>query len=145
MRMPAKAKAMPRVQYAALPYRRLADGRTEVLLVTSRETRRWVIPKGWPIAGHKPHDSAAREALEEAGVIGKVEKEPIGRYCYLKRLKSGKSVQCEVDVFRLEVSRRKATFAEKHERKLRWFSPEEAAQAVEEDELRGLLQLIGKM
>ena len=59
-----------RLQYAAVPYRRRGDGTIEVMLVTSRETKRWVVPKGWPIRGAKPHTSAAREAMEEAGVLG---------------------------------------------------------------------------
>src|SRR3954470_23354950 len=77
------------IQYAALPYRRRADGAMEILLVTSRETKRWVIPKGWPIKGRRPHVAAAREALEEAGLVGRVDKEPIGTYRYNKRLKNG--------------------------------------------------------
>src|SRR5437868_11388014 len=89
-------------QVAALPFRH-QDGRAEVLLVTSRETRRWVIPKGWPMKGRKPHASAAREALEEAGLIGKVGKTPIGTYRYDKRLKGGEATPCAVEVFPLEV------------------------------------------
>ena len=69
----------PRTQFAALPWRRDAGGEVEVLLITSRETRRWVIPKGWPIKGMKSAKSAAREAFEEAGVLGKVAKTPIGQ------------------------------------------------------------------
>eukprot|EP01041_Mallomonas_annulata_P039872 gene39872-biopygen31591 len=60
----------PRTQYAALPWRRRADGGVDVLLITSRDTRRWVIPKGWPIKMLKPGPSAAQEAFEEAGVLG---------------------------------------------------------------------------
>jgi 8-oxo-dGTP pyrophosphatase MutT (NUDIX family) len=58
-------KAEPNLQYAAPPYRRRAGGVIEVILVTSRDTRRWVIPKGWPVQGLVPRDSAAREAAEE--------------------------------------------------------------------------------
>jgi 8-oxo-dGTP pyrophosphatase MutT (NUDIX family) len=68
-------------QFAALPYRVAAEG-LEILLVTSRDTRRWVIPKGWPLKREKPHASAAREALEEAGVTGKIGKVAIGDYAY---------------------------------------------------------------
>src|SRR5271156_4832943 len=64
--------AARRLQYAALPYRVSARARTEIMLITSRETRRWIIPKGWPQKGRAPHRSAAREAFEEAGVVGKV-------------------------------------------------------------------------
>ena len=62
----------PKLQFAVLPWRRVE--RIEIMLVSSRETGRWVLPKGWPMKGIKPHNSAAREALEEAGILGKVAK-----------------------------------------------------------------------
>jgi 8-oxo-dGTP pyrophosphatase MutT (NUDIX family) len=95
-----------RVQYAALPYRRKRNSRTEVLLVTSRDTGRWIIPKGWPAKRKSPHKAAAREALEEAGVIGRISRRPLGAFSYKKRLKSGKVVICEVQVFVMKVKRR---------------------------------------
>ena len=98
-----KKAAVRRVQYAALPFRRGAHSRTQVMLVTSRENGRWIIPKGWPKKRKAPYASAAREALEEAGVIGQVGRDPIGSYSYKKRLKSGAVVACEVQVFPLEV------------------------------------------
>jgi 8-oxo-dGTP pyrophosphatase MutT (NUDIX family) len=67
----------PSIQYAALPFRRRAGAGTEVMLVTSRRTRRWIIPRGWPMRRRTPHAAAAREALEEAGVVGRVGKKPI--------------------------------------------------------------------
>jgi 8-oxo-dGTP pyrophosphatase MutT (NUDIX family) len=100
---PRKKVALRRVQYAALPYRRRAHSRTQVMLVTSRETGRWIIPKGWPKKRKAPYASAAREALEEAGVVGEIGRDPIGSYSYKKRLKSGAVVACEVHVFPLEV------------------------------------------
>ena len=90
-----------RQQFAALPFRD-EDG-LQVMLVTSRETRRWVLPKGWPIKGLKPHSVAAREALEEAGLTGRMSKEPIGSYRYRKRLRNGAALTCEVDVFPMAV------------------------------------------
>ena len=72
-------------QYAALPWRYAGSGR-EVLLISSRDTGRWVIPKGWPISDLDPSASAAREAWEEAGVRGKTETEPMGLYSYDKVL-----------------------------------------------------------
>src|SRR5215208_6047832 len=122
----------PRIQYAALPYRQCADGTLEIMLVTSRETRRWVIPKGWPVKARKPHASAAREALEEAGLVGEVGTQPIGSYRYDKRLKSGTVVPCRVDVFPLEVRSQRKRWLEKGQRETRWFSLQEAAQAVNE-------------
>ena len=76
-------------QVAALPVRQDASGKLLVLLVTSRETRRLVIPKGWPWPGVKDHKAAAEEAREEAGILGKIAKKPLGSYTYDKRLVKG--------------------------------------------------------
>jgi 8-oxo-dGTP pyrophosphatase MutT (NUDIX family) len=78
----SRAIGRRRVQYAALPYRLNGKTRTEIMLVTSRETQRWIIPKGWPQKGKAPHDSAAREAFEEAGVVGAVGKRSVGSFPY---------------------------------------------------------------
>ena len=128
------------IQYACLPFRKRADGSIEILLITSRGTRRWVIPKGWPMKGRKPHASAAREALEEAGLIGEVGKVPIGSYGYGKRLKSGEVVPCQVEVFPLKVKSQRKRWPEKGQRSLRWFNLAEAAEAVDEPELRDVIQ-----
>jgi 8-oxo-dGTP pyrophosphatase MutT (NUDIX family) len=132
--------ASKRVQYAALPYRRRGESRTEVMLVTSRETGRWIIPKGWPKKRKAPYTSAAHEALEEAGVVGKVEREPIGSYSYNKRLRSGAVVLCEVRVFPLKVKRQQKTWSEKGEREVRWFSRTEAAKVVQEPALSVIIR-----
>lgn len=129
-----------RLQYAAVPYRRRDDGRIEVMLVTSRETKRWVVPKGWPIRGAKPHASAAREALEEAGVLGRAEADAIGAYHYDKRLKNGTEARCKVEVFPLEVKSQRKRWPEKRERKARWFTLPKAIAAVQEPGLRRLLR-----
>src|SRR3954469_1175971 len=92
-----------RAKFSALPWRRTAAGEVEVLLITSRETRRWVIPKGWPIKGKSSAKSAAREALEESGVKGKIDKAPVGTYAYDKRLKNGRLQRVRVTVFALQV------------------------------------------
>jgi 8-oxo-dGTP pyrophosphatase MutT (NUDIX family) len=128
---PAKKKTpAKRVQYAALPYRRTGKSGTEVLLVTSRETQRWIIPKGWPVKGKRPHKSAAHEALEEAGVVGRISRRPVGAFVYNKRLKGGKVVACEVQVFVLKVKKQEASWLEKGERKLKWLTRAKAAKAV---------------
>jgi len=131
--------ASNRVQYAALPYR-LNDASTiEVLLVTSRETKRWVIPKGWPKKSVEPWDSAASEAREEAGVVGVVGTEAIGSYSYEKRLKSGNLVTCDVRVFPLRVKRCQRSWPEKGQREISWFSPDQAAASVQEPLLSAII------
>ncbi len=118
-----------RVQYAALPYRH-EDDTVEVLLVTSLGTKRWIIPKGWPMSGRRPHEAAAREALEEAGVVGTVGTEAIGTYRYEKRRKSGATVPCDVEVFPLDVGTQRKRWREKGRREVKWLPPEEAAKTV---------------
>ena len=127
------------LQYAALPYRVTADG-LEVLLITSREQRRWIVPKGWPLKGKAPFDAAAREALEEAGVVGKVGQKPLGAYNYEKTLKNGEGVPCKVEVFPLRVITQKRTWPERHQRSTQWFPWNEAASAVQEPGLAKLIR-----
>ena len=129
----------PRTQFAALPWRRDARGRLEVLLITSRETRRWVIPKGWPIKGKSSAKSAAREAFEEAGVTGKLKKKPVGAYAYDKRLKNGRLQRVRVTVFALEVAEEADAFPEAAQREKLWAAPAEAARVVDEPELMVIL------
>ena len=122
-----------------MPLRRDTQGELQVLLLTSRETRRWVLPKGWPKKGLKPHELAAREAYEEAGIEGEVTPEAIGSYRYAKRLPGGKSVTCDVLVFPLAMQRQLPDWPERKERELRWCTPAEAALLVEEGSLVTLL------
>lgn len=128
----------PRTQYAALPYRTKPE--PAVMLVSSRETQRWIVPKGWPIKDLKPHLAAAREALEEAGLVGVAAKTAIGTYQYGKRLSDGTIVPCEVQVFPFEVTKQKKKWPEKDERTTRWFTPDEAAAAVDEADLGDLIR-----
>ena len=132
-----------RPQVGVLPMRRTPEGGTEVLLVTSRETRRWVIPKGWPMKGRKPFEAAAQEAYEEAGIVGRVGKRPIGFYLYEKRLKNRDAVLCQVKVFPLEVRKQLKKFPERGQRDARWFTPSEAADMVIEAGLAGLIRAAG--
>ena len=130
----------PRQQYAALCYRvKKKTGHLEILLLTSRDTGRWVIPKGWPMPGKLSHEVAAREAYEEAGVRGVVETEPLGSFGYDKVLKDGIQVPCRVQVYALEVNELVKNFKEKGERSMEWVSFEEAAERVREPELRDLI------
>jgi len=110
------------------------------MLVTSRKTKRWIIPKGWPMTRMAPHAAAAQEALEEAGVVGRVANKPIGSYSYDKRLRTGAVIVCEVHVFPLEVEGQQDDWPEKGKREIRWLSPEEAAAAVEEDVLGNIIR-----
>jgi len=113
-----------------------------VLLVTSRETRRWVIPKGWAEEGLTPGGLAAKEAYEEAGVLGEVTPEPVGCYSYSKRLKDGSRMTCEVGVFRMTVERLLQDWPEQGQRERRWFTPGQAAEQVAE---AGLIDLLRAM
>ena len=130
-------------QIAALPYRptsKAIDAPVSVLLVTSRQTRRWVLPKGNPVQGLSLHDSAAHEALEEAGVRGAVCPAPIGSYRYRKRRKTGASILVDVDVFPIAVTHELEEWAEDDERERRWFSLRDAANLVQEPDLQDVLR-----
>jgi len=133
-----RAAAGAHRQVAALAYVGGAAD-TLVLLISSRETGRWVLPKGWPMRGLTGAQAAAREALEEAGVVGDVALKPIGSYAYRKRLHYFSSVSCEVEVYPLDVREQRLAWPEKAERRLVWLPPTRAAEQVAEPELRDLL------
>ena len=136
-----KADRAIRVQYGVLPYQFTETDLLEVLLVTTRRTRRWVVPKGWPIKGLKPPQSAAREAYEEAGIRGTVGAKAIGIFSYNKVLDiSGGIVPCEVRVFAMIVKRQLDTWPEAHEREARWFEPAKALSAIKDKGLRELIE-----
>lgn len=125
-------------QYGALPYVVTDDG-VLVCLITSRGSRRWVIPKGWPKPTHPGHEMAAREAREEAGLLGAIEAEPVGSYVYRKRLHMFARVQCRVTVFPLLVETQLCMWPEKAERNLVWLPPRKAAKRVAEAELSQII------
>lgn len=137
----AAGEAEPRSQFAALPWR-IGAG-LEVLLASSRDTRRWVIPKGWPMKARKPHATAAIEALQEAGLLGKIEKTPIGCYHYQKRMKNGATLTCRVDVFPMRVVRQRKNWPERNQRVTQWFPYADAATLVAEPELKALILAYG--
>ncbi|WP_407696893.1 NUDIX hydrolase [Skermanella mucosa] len=110
-----------------------------ILMVTSRETRRWVVPKGWQEKKIADPEQAAREAYEEAGAIGQVGMKPIGAYRYEKRLKNGRSKTLDVAVYLFEVEELLDEWPEMDERERRWMTPAQAALAVDEGSLAALL------
>ena len=126
-------------QYAALCWRLTARRDVEVLLITSRDTGRWVIPKGWPVKGKDAAGSAEVEAYEEAGVEGAIGPDCVGLYSYDKSLGPKKEIPVVVAVYPLKVAKLLADFPERKERELRWFSPKKAAQKVDEPELAALI------
>lgn len=126
-------------QVAALPWR-LEDGQRRILMITSRETRRWVVPKGGRMAGKTDAEAAAQEALEEAGVKGQVDPRSIGVFRYAKRLKNDTERRCVVSVFPLEVLIQLGAWPEAHQRDRRWMTPAEAADAVDEPDLAALIR-----
>lgn len=127
----------PAHQVAALCYR--TTPRLEILLVTSRETRRWVTPKGWPMKDRADPDAAAREAFEEAGVEGAVAREPFGAFGYDKTLKSGLSKPVLAALYPLKVEVEHSDWPERKQRARIWYTVEEAAAAVREDDLSALI------
>ena len=134
-----------RMQYAALCYRRTkGGGPVEILLLTSRDTGRWVIPKGWPMGSKSAHEVAATEALEEAGVKGVVEHDPLGCFGYGKAMSEGVVLPCEVQVHALEVTGSVKDYKEKGQRRLEWVSPEDAADRVAEAGLKKIIRTFAK-
>ncbi|GAB1364444.1 NUDIX hydrolase [Rhodobacter sp.] len=127
-----------RSQIGALCWRPHGSGH-EVLLITSRDTGRWVIPKGWMMQGLTGAGSAAREAWEEAGIEGEAKEEALGFFAYRKVLTVDKSVPCVVEVFPLRVDRLTDRYPEKGQRRRKWFRPDKAAKKVAEPDLRQLI------
>ena len=141
--MSSAASPAASIQYAALPWRK-AHGAIEILLITSRNTRRWIVPKGWPMTGRTARESVAQEALEEAGVLGEVAAKPLGWFRYDKLRKSGEIVPCRVGLYAMEVARQQRSWPEKTARQTRWCSPKEALTHVSEPGLRQLISKFAK-
>lgn len=126
-------------QQAALCFRRKPGGQIEVLMITSRETGRWVMPKGWPMRTCSAGEGALREAFEEAGVAGVLTGDCLGLYSYQKVMPDGRAVPCVVSVHPVEVTALADDFPERGQRQRAWFPPAVAAALVAEHELRDLL------
>jgi len=134
-----KARRGERIrQVAAIPFRLDEHGNFEVMLVTSRTTKRFIVPKGWPMKGKSGRKAATIEAREEAGVIGKTRKAPAGTYSYWKRLQSN-FVRIDVVVYLLEVSEELARWEEAKSRQRAWLKPLDAASLIDEPDLSTLM------
>ncbi len=128
-----------RIQVGALCYR-ATKGKPEILLITSRGTGRWIVPKGWPIGGLSPAASAEQEAWEEAGAVGRLKDVCLGVFSYTKCIKDGSDFPCQVALFPLRVKSLARSYPESSERRRRWFSPKKAAARVSEADLSQLLR-----
>ena len=138
LKPPLKPSCKPQKQVAALPFTYDAAGVLRVMLITSRETRRLIIPKGWPMRGRKDYRAAAIEAREEAGLIGRVHRKSIGSYTYWKR-RPGRSIFCRVKVYLLDVQGQLVVWPEKDQRRGVWLLVDDAAEKVSEP---GLVTII---
>ncbi len=126
------------LQVGALCLRK-RDGAVQVLLISSRGTGRWIIPKGWPMRGRSLAGAARQEAWEEAGIKGKVAPDPCGSYHYDKGLDQGGAIRVEVLVYKLKTESLAERYPEAGQRRRRWFSPSEAAERVDEPGLKAIL------
>ncbi|MEP5731745.1 MAG: NUDIX hydrolase [Sulfitobacter sp.] len=131
-----------RIQVAALCYKHTKKG-IKVLLITSRDTGRWIVPKGWPIKGKDGPGSALQEAWEEAGVSkADIQEKPLGHFGYVKRLRGGDTVPIKAQVYLTHVRNLKKSYPEKKQRKRAWFEPQKAAELVDEPGLSAILRAL---
>lgn len=130
----------PEMQVAALCYRVTPTAEKQVLLITSRGTGRWIVPKGWPMDGKKAAEAALQEAWEEAGVTDCAAIEGhVGSYAYDKHLDDGYDAPVEVEMFKVRVKQLADIYPEHDERTRRWVSPADAAEMVQEPGLKAIL------
>ncbi|KPP85730.1 MAG: putative NTP pyrophosphohydrolase [Rhodobacteraceae bacterium HLUCCO07] len=139
LRINASHKSDVRTQFAALCYR-VNNGKPEILLITSRGRKRWIVPKGWPMHGVTPGTAALQEAWEEAGVQGKAVEHCLGVYSYPKEFDDGTIVSCVAMVYPVRVKALAHDFPEAGQRQRKWFSPKKAAAKVSEPELGHILR-----
>jgi 8-oxo-dGTP pyrophosphatase MutT (NUDIX family) len=133
-------KVGKRTQVAALCFRTDGDKGHEILLVTSRGSRRWIPPKGWTMEGLSPQEAAAQEALEEAGVKGEVYDVSLGCYDYVNFPNESRAAPNEAYIFPLRVKKKLSDFKEKGQRRAKWFSPRKAAALVREPKLKKIIR-----
>lgn len=139
VRLEDATKRDVRTQFGAVCWR-LKDEEVQVLLITSRGSGRWIIPKGWPMDQATPAEAAQTEAWEEAGVEGKVSPVCLGIFSYSKELDPGETLPCVVAVFPVKVKELKKNYPERTARRRKWFSSKKAAKLVEEPELATMIR-----
>lgn len=139
IKLPKARKRDVRSQFGALVYR-VKDGKLQILLITSRRTGRWIIPKGWPMLGKRPAEAAAQEAWEEAGVKGTVSDQCLGLYSYYKTRTRFGTLPCLVNVYPVKARKLSKIYPEVGQRRRKWFSPKKAAKLVREPELARLIK-----
>lgn len=132
-------KSEVRTQFAALCWR-IKNRKVQILLITSRRTRRWIIPKGWPMGGITPGEAAAQEAWEEAGVKGDIDQRPLGLFSYIKEIEDKDDLPCVAMVYGVRVKSLAKDYPEADQRKRQWMSRKKAAAAVDSPELSRILR-----
>lgn len=138
LRLSEQGKRSVRTQFGALCWRVRGD-KIEFLLISSRQRKRWIIPKGWPLDRATPTDAAETEAWEEAGVIGKAVPLCLGIYSYTKWLTDAEQLPCVVAVFPVRVKKLSDSYPERLERRRKWFGRKKAAKLVDEPELANMI------
>ncbi|WP_050525377.1 NUDIX hydrolase [Pseudorhodobacter aquimaris] len=128
----------PILQMAALCLRGTGEG-AEVLLIRSLDSKRWILPKGWPMRGKTLAEAAEIEAWEEAGVTGEIEPDSIGNFASFKRRANGLRQRSTIEVFALHVADVAKDFPEADMRESRWFPVREAMEKLKEPELSELI------
>ena len=118
----------------------IKSGKVQILLITSRRTKRWIVPKGWPMPEKTPGEAALQEAWEEAGVQGRVDPRPLGLFSYYKIMESETDLPCVAMVYGVKVKNLSKTYPESSERKRRWMSRKKAAAAVNSPELARIIR-----
>ncbi len=137
--LPGADKTALRTQFGAVCYR-VQGEKIQILLVSSRTSKRWIVPKGWPTDGSTPAEAALREAREEAGAIGRVTGNCIGIYSYVKSLNGAAGLPCVVAIYPVKVSRLEKSYREKAQRKRKWVSLKKAIAMVDNLELGQILR-----
>ncbi|TYC63179.1 NUDIX hydrolase [Rhodobacterales bacterium] len=128
-----------RLQIAALCFRQGEAG-PEILLVSTRDTGRLILPKGWPEKDRPACETASLEAYEEAGVVGKAHPRPIGSFKSFKGLADGLKIRTKVLVFRVEFQKQLTSYPELGQRRCIWLPFSEAIEAADEPALKRFLR-----